>query len=282
VTELSKIFYTGFVMKNNFKYGRCSRRGAFTLIEILVVIAIIALLAAILFPVFSRVRENARRASCQSNLKQLGLAVLQYAQDYDEHYVPPLITFSGICNANAFELLNPYTKSQQILVCPSDETPFVSTTLGCNVTQAAGLGIAPYSVTSYAINSRLSTLRLSGNKGGDTTAGPTYSGIAVASVPRPATSVLMTDAGADYDATKPAAEWVEYPCTPSSGVSPVLLDPAVSDPSSGNRCAPLSRHLETTNVLFFDGHVKSMQGESFYTKTVTATSDWLDPLKGGD
>jgi prepilin-type N-terminal cleavage/methylation domain-containing protein len=56
----------------------------FTLIELLIVIAIIALLAAILFPVFSRARESARRSSCASNLKQIGLGMLQYAQDYDE------------------------------------------------------------------------------------------------------------------------------------------------------------------------------------------------------
>lgn len=67
----------------NFKFS--SKKG-FTLIELLVVIAIIAILAAILFPVFARARENARRASCQSNLKQIGLGILQYAQDYDERY----------------------------------------------------------------------------------------------------------------------------------------------------------------------------------------------------
>src|SRR5471032_2965994 len=60
------------------------RSRGFTLIELLVVIAIIAILAAILFPVFARARENARRTACQSNLKQIGLAFMQYVQDYDE------------------------------------------------------------------------------------------------------------------------------------------------------------------------------------------------------
>src|SRR5690606_14055579 len=73
---------TIFLMQNvNFK------KAGFTLIELLVVIAIIAILAAILFPVFGRARENARRSSCQSNMKQFGLGMIQYSQDYDEKMV---------------------------------------------------------------------------------------------------------------------------------------------------------------------------------------------------
>ena len=60
------------------------KRRAFTLIELLVVVGIIVLLAAILFPVFARARENARRVSCASNLKQIGLGIMQYVQDHDE------------------------------------------------------------------------------------------------------------------------------------------------------------------------------------------------------
>lgn len=105
-------------------HGR-KRNSGFTLIELLVVIAIIAILAAILFPVFARARENARRASCQSNLKQIGLGVLQYVQDYDEHY--PIRYFNNWSAGGDEEgwasLIQPYLKSQQILQCPSESNP---------------------------------------------------------------------------------------------------------------------------------------------------------------
>lgn len=98
-------------------------RKGFTLIELLVVIAIIAILAAILFPVFARARENARRSSCQSNVKQIGLGFMQYVQDYDEKF-PPQFTYVGAdttrnINESWNSLLQPYLKSTQIFNCPS-------------------------------------------------------------------------------------------------------------------------------------------------------------------
>lgn len=87
----------------------------FTLIELLIVIAIISILAAILFPVFARARENARRASCASNLRQLGLAIMQYTQDYDESY--PRCSASGAYYWTW--TIWPYIKSSQVFLCPS-------------------------------------------------------------------------------------------------------------------------------------------------------------------
>lgn len=96
----------------------------FTLIELLVVIAIIAILAAILFPVFARARENARRSSCQSNLKQVGLGIAQYTQDYDETF--PRQDNVGVQNFGTLAphrswaiAIQPYLKSYQIFKCPS-------------------------------------------------------------------------------------------------------------------------------------------------------------------
>ncbi len=96
-----------------------AKRG-FTLIELLVVIAIIAILAAILFPVFGRARENARRSSCQSNLKQIGIGILQYVQDYDETY--PQAAQRGGELLGWAQLIQPYIKSYQIFQCPSEST----------------------------------------------------------------------------------------------------------------------------------------------------------------
>jgi prepilin-type N-terminal cleavage/methylation domain-containing protein/prepilin-type processing-associated H-X9-DG protein len=103
-----------------------TQRRGFTLIELLVVIAIIAILAAILFPVFAQAREKARQTSCLSNLKQLGLGLMMYAQDYDETY--PMNLFMGFepgpCVHLSQVAITPYIKNIGIYKCPSDGNPF--------------------------------------------------------------------------------------------------------------------------------------------------------------
>ncbi len=102
-------------------------RQAFTLIELLVVIAIIAILAAILFPVFAKAREKARQSSCQSNVKQITLSIIQYTQDYDETLPfgqmdtsPVTYAVPGIVDGTS--VLSPYIKNKQIGYCPSYQT----------------------------------------------------------------------------------------------------------------------------------------------------------------
>src|SRR3982750_26327 len=107
-------------MKTLHIISQSTRRRAFTLIELLVVIAIIAILAAILFPVFARARENARRSSCQSNLKQIGIGLMQYVQDYDERMPLCIFDYTGnlqviggktVKSTNWDAVIYPYVKS---------------------------------------------------------------------------------------------------------------------------------------------------------------------------
>ncbi len=120
----------------------------FTLIELLVVIAIIAILAAILFPVFARAREKARQTSCLSNVKQVTLATMMYAQDYDERL--PITTFwypgEGATRATWKFAIGPYAKNDQIFLCPSVKD------------HTKGPGLAPYDFTvenDYALSVRV-------------------------------------------------------------------------------------------------------------------------------
>src|SRR5690349_7542861 len=143
------------------RMSRERRKTGFTLIELLVVIAIIAILAAILFPVFARARENARRASCQSNLKQISLGIKQYLQDYDEKF--PLVAWnlSAVPYGGWAYIIQPYVKSDQIYQCPSQanrdnrtpslssDTPgysdyFYNSNLGYATTSGSCPNVVPY------------------------------------------------------------------------------------------------------------------------------------------
>jgi prepilin-type N-terminal cleavage/methylation domain-containing protein/prepilin-type processing-associated H-X9-DG protein len=102
------------------------RKTGFTLIELLVVIAIIAILAAILFPVFAQAREKARQTTCVSNMRQIGIGVTMYAEDYDEklpynyanHWDAKGKQIPGIVDWWQ-DLCRPYVKNEQVYTCPS-------------------------------------------------------------------------------------------------------------------------------------------------------------------
>ncbi len=119
------------------------RRSGFTLIELLVVIAIIAILAAILFPVFARAREKARAVSCLSNIKQLGLGIMMYCQDYDEFF-----PFNGPHGGDITQKwwsgrIYPYVKNQQLYRCPSRKTMVIGYSINWRISGwSSGLEMA--------------------------------------------------------------------------------------------------------------------------------------------
>ncbi len=203
------------------------RRKGFTLIELLVVIAIIAILAAILFPVFARARENARKSTCQSNVKQIMLGVLQYIQDYDEmtpgRRKGAVGTPQFNCGAGYISwagLIQPYLKNSGVYVCPSRST----------------------SVLGYGY----------GLCGGDADAG-----VAMALFQSPATTVKVGDcysAGLKAPTPAQACSWVNNVNPELSPVSPVC----------GGLAAP---HMSGANLGFMDGHVKWMQWSALKAST---------------
>ena len=209
-----------------------TRRG-FTLIELLVVIAIIAILAAILFPVFAQAREKARAISCASNMKQIGLGLLQYIQDNDEHFPfqtddsnhwsdPAYNTPNGTPATWDVQIL-PYTKSTPLLACPDDPELGIATLpdVGGNVKRS-------YSMPTHLVDYNSSSV-----------------GATLAVIPSPAITVALVERG-----------W--YACTTNhapSGWGACSDVQSFDTTGYGNGWPHSGNH--TANFLYADGHVKS-------------------------
>jgi prepilin-type N-terminal cleavage/methylation domain-containing protein/prepilin-type processing-associated H-X9-DG protein len=247
------------------KQGACHRKNGFTLIELLVVIAIIAILAAILFPVFARARENARRSSCQSNLKQIGLGLLQYTQDYDEQLASTYYYPDGVTNASWYsnntnvykwmDAIYPYVKSEQIFDCPSADTAgSYKYTYYKNLPSGGPTSPAHQSFGSYG----LSQAYWGGGPGdADGPAAGENRGRSLSSIQAPTTTVWITDSV--YDPRTTSRETYRVAGFGNNNQLQYLSERTPRLLSGEFSGAIPDRHLETTNVLYVDGHVKAQK-----------------------
>jgi prepilin-type N-terminal cleavage/methylation domain-containing protein/prepilin-type processing-associated H-X9-DG protein len=272
-----------------------TKQRGFTLIELLVVFAIIAIMAAILFPVFAQARERARAASCLSNMKQVGTAMMMYTQDHDERL--PETGLAGVFrNAGntglgqefkgilPFHLaVQPYAKNYNVFTCPSDQyrqngsvdrSGMVNMLKGASVPGAEALTygnnpafhseVAKLTPMSFATNYRLS--HTYGYTGRDGIVVPTDHGLrgrSLAAIPEPASVWAMT----------------EFSSNPNTGTGNgnagwYTLPGYLNDqPANERRWRGGKRHFDGRHWLFVDGHVKWIKDAPFETSPDTAATE---------
>jgi prepilin-type N-terminal cleavage/methylation domain-containing protein/prepilin-type processing-associated H-X9-DG protein len=237
--------------KTRFMKSRTARAGSkgFTLIELLIVIAIIVILAAILFPVFGRARENARRTSCSSNLKQIGLAMIQYAQDYDEmlpssNNGASSLTWSAVIAPYASKAAgNTYqTGSAPYLVCPSDS---VKRTAGGQNNPLSYALPTIFGGTNHWLHSVF--YQASGRR----------QGRSLAEFPAPSETLLVVEAPLANNIVGDLNAIVGGASGTSTNANPVQDGTSTNVANQGVASAgKIASHFDGWNYAFVDGHVK--------------------------
>ena len=250
----------------------------FTLIELLVVIAIIAILAAILFPVFGRARENARRASCQSNLKQIGLGLMQYVQDNNER-VPVGCADKGTgggdgqCVAGRdvvwMSAIQNYVKSTEVFTCPSADFEQADLVLSDSSLPGYPPKVSYTQAGSYLMNGWNYDAPTIGVKGpGAPTTTGVGTGMKLSSIKDPSRTIWVGDGN--------GSPWFS-----AKGATPPAIDPDDGNGyrSMGNKAygassgAFIERHLDTCSFLYGDGHVKSIGLDKVTASMLTVGED---------
>lgn len=247
------------------------RNKGFTLIELLVVIAIIAILAAILFPVFARAREKARQTACLSNLKQLGLGIMQYVQDYDEQFpvgqrlgTAPYSQLDAAAGTttrpNWFAAIFPYTKSVAVNVCPDAPTvppgPFSAQPTA-------------NSSTSYSYNGLLCTVIADVEGGTPLVPSPPPIGT-ITGIARPSELMMFEDTGNTWANSQPYPRFI-------GGIGGLWNDPV----HTGLVKKSLQLHSDGLNMVFVDGHAKWVEATSVMVGTKYSAASKSYNLGGG-
>ena len=235
------------------------RKAGFTLIELLVVIAVIAIIAAILFPVFSKARERARQTSCLSNERQLGLAVLQYAQDNEE--TTPQAFANNNFTISWWYITYPYYKSNAVTRCPSNPNNDVST----SSVYDDSLGVK----TSYAVNCFTSSPIKAAFSRSDAFGSPAVT-VHLSDMVSPSNLIGIVETTVSYS---------EYDVTDSNGI---YNQPTTSTLTHRSDIGPngtatdfydiekgnlFCGHTGLVNIWFCDGHTKAMRPSALLTQT---------------